>query len=210
MAYNFTTEWVKDTLNNAPDALSWNPVSDPLQHVMLAEQDTNNNPEVSIAEIRAVATNGQESIQIQELRKQAKNDQEYQQLQTFIHDGIPAYHKQLPEECRRYWSIWNQLTIDDDLIVYGCRLLIPTKMRREVLDHLHESHQGSVRTKQRARLTVYWTGINNDVDNAILMCKKCQDTLPSNHKEPITFKPKPMRPFQEIAGDFAHMGDKTS
>ena len=100
MAYNFTTEWVKGTLNNVPDALSRNPVSDPLQHEMLAKQDTNNNPEISIAEIRAVATNGQESIRIQELRKQAQNDQEYQQLQTFIHDGIPAHHKQLPGKCR--------------------------------------------------------------------------------------------------------------
>ena len=30
MAYNFTAQWVKGTLNNAPDALSRNPVSDPL------------------------------------------------------------------------------------------------------------------------------------------------------------------------------------
>ena len=28
MSYNFTAEWVKGTLNNAPDALSRNPVSD--------------------------------------------------------------------------------------------------------------------------------------------------------------------------------------
>ena len=41
MAYNFTAEWVKGTLNNAPDALSRNPVSDPLQHKMLAEHDVN-------------------------------------------------------------------------------------------------------------------------------------------------------------------------
>ena len=37
--------------------------------------------------------------------------------------------------------------MDDDLIVNGCHLVIPTKMRQEVLDHLHESHQGLVRTK---------------------------------------------------------------
>ena len=29
MAYNFTAQWNKGTLNNAPDALSRNPVSDP-------------------------------------------------------------------------------------------------------------------------------------------------------------------------------------
>ena len=37
MAYNFTAEWVKGSLNNAPDALSRNPVSDPEPTDMLAE-----------------------------------------------------------------------------------------------------------------------------------------------------------------------------
>ena len=75
-------------------------------------------------------------------------------------------------------------------------------MRQEMLAQLHESHQGLVRTKQRAQLTIYWPGIDNDIDNIILACKKCQDCLPSNTKEPNISKPKPNRPFQEIAGDF--------
>ena len=38
-------------------------------------------------------------------------------------------------------------------------------MRPQVLSDLHDSHPGSVRTKQRALLTVYWPGIDNDIDN---------------------------------------------
>lgn len=75
-------------------------------------------------------------------------------------------------------------------------------MRREVLAQLHDSHQGMVRTKDRARLTVYWPGMDNDRDNKILSCKLCQDSLPSQQKEPIALKPTPQRPFQEIAVDF--------
>ncbi len=87
--------------------------------------------------------------------------------------------------CRCYWSIRQHLSIDDNLIVCGCRLLIPAAMRREVFQKLHESHQGSVRTKQRAQLVVYWPGIDNDNENVVLLCKKCQDLLPANCKEPI-------------------------
>ena len=206
MAYNFTAEWVKGTLNNAPDSLSWNPILDPLQHEMLAERDMCNNPESSLVEIRLVVNNGQENIRIQKLREHAKNNQEYQQLQKFIIQGFPEHRHQQPEECRRYWNVKNQHTMDNDLIVNGCRLVIPTKMRWEVLDHLHESNQGLVCTKQRAQLTVYWPGIDNDIDNVILACKKCQDALPSNNKEPLISKPKPERPFQEIAADFCSHG----
>ena len=82
-------------------------------------------------------------------------------------------------------------------------------MRREVLAQLHDSHQGMVRTKDRARLTVYWPGMDNDIDNTILSCKLCQNSLPSQQQEPITFKPTPQRPFQEIAADFcSHAGQQ--
>ena len=43
--------------------------------------------------------------------------------------------------------------------------LLGLAMRREVL---HESHQGSVWTKQRARLVVYWPGIDNDIEIVII------------------------------------------
>lgn len=65
-----------------------------------------------------------------------------------------------------------------------------------------------MRTRERARLVEYWLGINNDIDNVILSCKKCQDLLPANCKEPIIQKPAPDRPFQEIAGDFCCYGGK--
>lgn len=189
MAYNFTAEWRKGKENDAPDALSRNPVFDPQPHDTLAEFDTGNNPEMSIAELRAIANNSQENIQLQDLRRCAEHDHEYQKLKSVILDGFPDHCKQLPEECKRYWSIREHLTVDEDLIVYGCRLLIPSEMRQKMLAHLHESHQGSVRTKQRARLTLFWPGIDNDIENTILACKKCQDYLPSNTKEPMISRP---------------------
>ena len=202
MAYNFTAQWVKGILNNAPDALSRNPVSDPLPHELMAEYDPQNHPESSIAEIRAASASNHSSLRLQDLRQHAEADQEYQQIQHYIRNGFPDHRHQLPEQCRRYWNVRSQLALDDGLIVYGCCLLIPSVMRPQVLQQLHESHQGATRTKLRAKLIVYWPGINNDIENVILSCTRCQEHLPSQPKEPIIMKPKPSRPFQEIAVDF--------
>lgn len=202
MAYNCTAEWLKGNKNNAPDALSRNPIADPTSTDTLAELDTNDHPEMSFAELRALHDNTSESLRLQDLRKHAQQDEEYQQLRNFVLHGFPTHRSQLPDPCRRYWHIRQHLSLDDDLIVYGCRLLIPSKMRQLILSQLHESHQGTVRTKQRARLSVYWPGIDNDIDNLILACQTCQDCLPSNVKEPLVHKPLPNRPFQEIAVDF--------
>ena len=46
--------------------------------------------------------------------------------------------------------------------------------------------------------------MDNDIDSTVLSCTQCQDHLPSNTKEPMISKPKPARPFQEIAADFCH------
>ena len=202
MAYNFTAQWIKGILNNAPDALSRNPVSDPLPHELMAEYDPQNNPESSIAEIRAASASNLSSLRLQDLRQHAEADQEYQQIQHYIHNGFPDHRHQLPEQCRRYWNVRSQLTLDDGLVVYGCRLLIPPAMRPQVLQELHASHQGTTRTKLRAKLIVFSPGINNDIENVILSCKQYQDHLPSQPKEPIITKPRPSRPFQEIAVDF--------
>ena len=126
-------------------------------------------------------------------------------MKEIILKGFPDHRGDLPEVCKRYWQSRHQLTVDDDLIVYGCRLLIPSQMRRSILSQLHESHQGAVRTKQRARLTVYWPGLDNDVDNIVSQCTHCQSHLPSHNKEPMIAKPQPSRPFEELATDFFTM-----
>ena len=209
MGYNFTTVWLKGSTNNTPDALSRHPISAPAPQDILAEVDIFNQPEPSISEIRAANINTPSSPHLETLRKAAKDDSEHQQLWWLIINGFPPHHSQLPDSCKQYWIVRNSLTIDDSLIVNGCRLLIPAKLRQDILNQLHESHQGSVRTKQRARLSVYWPGIDNDIDNVILSCKQCQDHLPSNPKEPLMQKNKPVRPFQEVAVDLCSYAGQT-
>ena len=186
----------KGCKNDAPDALSH------IQSLTNAVSDIFNQPDMSIAEIRTLSNDGLENTRLDDLRKAAEQD-EYQLLKKFIFEGFPPHHSQLPDLIKQYWNTREHLTLNN-LIINGCRLLIPAKMRQQVLTHLHESHQGAVRTQQRARLSIYWPGINNDIDNTILACQKCQDRLPSNAKEPIVQKPRPSRPFQEIAGDLCH------
>ena len=169
MAYNFTAHWTKGSSHNAPDALSRNPVSDPQSEDTLAEFDDQSNLAMSTSEIRAITTSeSPTSPRLEEVQQLAAQDPEYQQLLSVILNGFPSHKQQLPDGCRRFWSIREHLSVDDGLIVYGCRLLIPTALRQKVLSDLHNSHQGLVRTKQRARLTVYWPGVDNDIENTIL------------------------------------------
>ena len=109
---------------------------------------------------------------------------------------------------KKFWAIKDSLSIDDGLIVYGCRLLIPISLRATMLSRLHEAHQGIARSQARARLTIYWPNMNQDIQDFVSGCRHCQDHLPSNAQEPLVVRPAPDRPFQQIAVDFASYGGK--
>ena len=125
-----------------------------------------------------------------------------------ITEGFPSTKASLPDSLQRFWSIKDHLSIDDDLIVYCCCLLIPTSLRATMLSRLHDAHQGIACSQARARLTIYWPGIDQDIEAFVQGCCHCQDHLPSNVKEPMLSKQIPDRPFQVVAVDFASYSGK--
>ncbi|KAF0291220.1 uncharacterized protein FJT64_001147 [Amphibalanus amphitrite] len=88
------------------------------------------------------------------VRAAAERDHEYRALSEVILAGFPENRHEAPPAVRAYWGVRHQLAIDDGLVVYGARLVVPSDLRRGVLEKLHDSHQGVDRTKRRARLSV--------------------------------------------------------
>ena len=46
-------------------------------------------------------------------------DEAYMQLKETIMKGFPDHKNQLPEALRKYWQVCRELSIEDDLILYG-------------------------------------------------------------------------------------------
>ena len=164
---------------------------------------------MSLAQVRAstIPEPSHENLHLQELRQHTDKDPEYQALKETILHGFPNTKAELQASLKKFWSIKDHLSINDDFIVYGCRLFIPTSLRPTILSRLHEAHQGIARSQARARLTLYWPNIDQDIEDYVRGCKHCQDHLPSQPKEPLMLKSLPERPFQQIAADFAsHAG----
>ena len=88
------------------------------------------------------------------------------------------------------------------LVLYNARIVVPKEARREILVKLHASHQGVERTKRRARQTVFWPSMQNEISNLIFSCDKCQENQKSQQKEPLSQDPLPSRVFEEVAIDF--------
>ena len=195
----FTAHWVKGSQHLAADALSRHPVA------AAAEGDeTDKCPEDSAA--ARVAAIAKDDLRVDEVRAAADRDATYQLLKQTVLAGFPSMKADLPVELRPYWPVHENLSVDDDLVVYGRRLVVPAALRRQVLQQLHISHLGKEKTKQRARQIVFWPGIDNDIDNVVRRCPPCQRDLPSLPRETLRHRPAPDRPFQEVSMGFGDYG----
>ena len=66
------------------------------------------------------------------------------------------------------------LSIESGLITCGNRIIVPREMRPEMLQYIHEGHQGKGRCLLRARKSVFWPKMTYDVKQLIEKCVICQ------------------------------------
>jgi hypothetical protein len=96
--------------------------------------------------------------------------------------------------------------VDHGIVLFGKRIVIPKAARKNVLKKLHAAHQGIVRTNRRARQTVYWPGITNEITTLLSTCSTCQEHFPSSQQEPMMSDPLPTHVFEDVSADLFQSG----
>ena len=95
-------------------------------------------------------------------------------LRHYIHMGWPNDCRMLPQELHTFWNYREDLSMEDGLITKGARLLIPSTLRKKVLEQIHEGHLGIEKCMLKARDSVFWPGISSDICETVEKCGICQ------------------------------------
>ena len=77
----------------------------------------------------------------------------------------------LPQELHPYWNFRDELSIKDGLVTKSSGLLIPSTLRRKMLEQIHEGHQGIEKCMLKARESVFWPGISDDFREGVEKCR---------------------------------------
>ena len=88
--------------------------------------------------------------------------------------GWPNDHRMLPQELHTFWNYREDLSMENGLITKGARLLIPSTLRKKVLEQIHDGHLGMEKCMLKARDSVFWPGISNDIRKTVEKCGICQ------------------------------------
>lgn len=129
-----------------------------------------------------------------------KQDRTLCQVVHYIQRGWPA--KVNDVNLRPFWLHRAELSLQNDCILLGCRVVVPRELRKQVLKVLHKTHTGIVQTKAVARSYIWWPGLNEDIELLIGSCTQC---LENRHMPPKTSHEwiTPTRPWSRIHLDFA-------
>ena len=103
-------------------------------------------------------------------------------------------------ELKPYWTVRGNLTLHDDLLLYGGRIVVPKQLQKETLMKIHTGHQGIVRCRLRAATSVWWPGISRELELFVQKCPECVKSIP-NPREPLMPTPLPNHPWEKVATD---------
>ena len=94
----------------------------------------------------------------------------------YINVGWPCEQRKLPQELHPFWNFREDLSVEDGLATKSSRLPIPSTLRQKVLEQIHEGHQGMEKCIFKARDSVFWPGISDDIWETVEWCGICQST----------------------------------
>jgi hypothetical protein len=160
--YSVSMTHVPGGWHAAPDALSRYPVSHPDKR---AEVDMSLTLEeaTQIAVLSTLycqdSSEGLQAVTWERVCIAAADDVTSKELVQVIANGFPSFKTDLPPTITAYWNIREILSSIDGVPLAGRRIIIPSRLRGEILDILHAAHQGVRGMRDRAKMSVYWPNI---------------------------------------------------
>ncbi|CAI5671480.1 unnamed protein product [Oreochromis niloticus] len=104
------------------------------------------------------------------IRTETSKDGTLQALRKTIIDGWPSCKQSCSPVIQEYWNCRAELSVVDDVVFKGGKIVIPKSLRGEMLKKIHAGHLGMEKCKRRAREVMYWPRINQDVTNEVSNC----------------------------------------
>ena len=190
-AFDYDIQFVTSKQNAVADALSCLP--------LLTVEATDN-------EIFQVEEKHLDSLPItsNEIKNATRVDPVLSRVLQFLKYGWPtSVHD---ERIKPYFNQKYELTVEQDCVLWGLRVVIPKRYQTQILDELHLSHPGIVQMKEIARIFVWWPNCDKDIELTVRNCSNYQHVKSLPAVNPFTPWTWPTTPWTRVHIDYAEQG----
>ena len=157
MGYDFEFKLVKGKYLLIADALS-------------RSQTTSQNRSKFEHEIETTRVAREDQSVTNSLAEIAEVTVHHSELQSVVHHiskGWTNNERNVPIEILPCWSIKDELSVSGGIVYRNGGIVVPVALRKTLTVKLHQAHMGTESTLRRARTSLWWLNMNNQLKQFI-------------------------------------------
>ena len=145
-------------------------------------------------------------VSAKEISEETRKDVVLSKVLHYVRNGWPSHLED--DTLKEFFSRRNELSVDQDCLLWGMRVVIPPKFRDRLLEELHQEHTGVVRMKGVARSYFWYPKLDADIENLVKCCETCLRMRNDPPKVPFVPWSNARRPFERVHIDFFELEGK--
>ena len=122
-------------------------------------------------------------MRLKGIAEHSKKDPVLVELERMICSGWPEKKDDVEQSLRPFFNFRDELTVQHGVIYRGERVVVPLKLRKDMIQRIHSSHIGIEGCLRRARVSLYWPRMDAQVRDYIQSCETCLSTGSKQQKE---------------------------
>ena len=137
-------------------------------------------------------------LTLKDIRKMTDKDPVLSLVRSYTQYGWPDA---VSEDLRPYHVRRLELSVMNNCVMWGDRIIIPQGGRKRFLEILHSTHSGTSRMKSRARGLAWWPNMDSQIEVCARQCSVCEEhsRIPAVPMHPWSF---PDGPWERLHVDF--------
>ena len=201
-AYDYTIEYKEGKKHLNADGLSRlpTPLVDETKWPTRDFQELDSMP----ANVNLLEDIDSRPVEAEEIKSKTRKDPVLSRVKSYIQNGWPE-SKHLDESFAPYIQKKDELSLEDDVVLWGHRVVIPQDedMRQRLVKELHSTHPGIVKMKALARSYIWWPAIDKTLERYVRTCTTCQEHQHAPQHAPIHPWEFPDKPWSRLHIDYA-------
>lgn len=187
--FDYTLQYVKGSNNGAADGLSRLPLK---EFETDCYNDLNNIEYVNLVELST-------PIDFNKVRFYTRKDPILSKVMYYLNSNWPD---SIDNNFKPFFRRKEELSVENGVVMWGYRLVIPNKLRNTLLEELHSTHFGISKIKTLARSYIWWPELDAEIERFVKGCYVCSTSRPDPPVAKLIKWPNSSKPMERIHLDF--------
>ena len=136
-----------------------------------------------------------------QIKSMTDRDPTLAKVKQFTQTGWPTTISD--KQLQPYWHKRNEISVEDGILLWDSRVIVPPQARNQVIEEAHATHIGITRMKSLTRQFAWWPKMDSHLEAKVRSCSTCQ--MCKNAPPEAVLHPWewPKQPWTRLHADYA-------